>query len=963
MEFLIVAIAVPASLGLLLMVVGLLVTAGMLFLTLRVARRETRIRPGLDIARLVIGAGAVVVMGAIVGVQTPLVLAALAIAAGFVVGFAQGRGLEISFRDGTLFARRTLVGLAVWVVGIVAMQSAGLLNRTGVWRIGQIIAVFGVFTALGLLAGRNRPIGEARRRSTMAAGAAMVLLVPLAALALASGATASAQPLQLTDAEVCDLTPISGSWAQGVSSADSDLSVFGIVSFQVSVPTAVAACSNTWELNDGASVWVGAYLMPSEEQAASEIQRIASSAQGIAELVGTLDGSRAGDTLGIGAVRIDFEFDQLWITRVGPFIVYGHGEKSVDSFVPAIESMLERMGETIANLEAAASVAPTGGDGDTGEVTTGGDGTGDSTRGSGGSGGSTTGSDGTTGTGDDRVGWLTEGDITSDEALASAVATVAAAIAIGALTLAEGQQTITDLFGGGRGDAGTGGTGSVDGGGDDPPPPPLEPLDDPVVDDSLEPAVSQPTPSPSSVPGGATQPAQQAPPPTLRRTTVVLTGKDAERAIRDGVGGRVKIPTGNEQKDQASLDQQWGLDVRDDSTGEVHKSDHIGTEGQIEEIGPVATDEHGNTVVTVEVAVGPPPVGPPAAPQPGGVDIDVDPRPPEAPWGPGPPRPPPPPPTGVDIDEEPRPPEAPWDPEPPRPPPPEPEDKKPPVELEPEKRDDPDPPPPPPEPTKPEAQPESRPPDISEQETRDIVRRGIEHNRSPDDIKQDLDGLSHARGGGDVPLPDWVESVETPKGAVTTTGPEAEEYRRALTELQEASDRLGGYRDLILGNQKEITKWSEREQNWVVRWMAGLDHLREERLRFLAERRALEDELARINRRPDPMTYDGELFDSYEDAKNPARRAQLSSEVRDRMGALERDHKKRVERATETTEFDGKPYPMPADIYDAAYDREDSLADKVSRDGRPCTGQSPRARNPGRWDGRAGNTRVPGFRT
>jgi hypothetical protein len=80
------------------------------------------------------------------------------------------------------------------------------------------------------------------------------------------------------------------------------------------------------------------------------------------------------------------------------------------------------------------------------------------------------------------------------------------------------------------------------------------------------------------------------------------------------------------------------------------------------------------------------------------------------------------------------------------------------------------------------------------------------------------------------------------------------------------------------------------------------------------------------------MTYDGELFDSYEDAKNPARRAQLSSEVRDRMGALERDHKKRVERATETTEFDGKPYPMPADIYDAAYDREDSLADKVFRD-------------------------------
>jgi hypothetical protein len=252
--------------------------------------------------------------------------------------------------------------------------------------------------------------------------------------------------------------------------------------------------------------------------------------------------------------------------------------------------------------------------------------------------------------------------------------------------------------------------------------------------------------------------------------------------------------------------------------------------------------------------------------------------------------------------------------------------------LKPEKRDQPDPPPPPPEPTEPDPPPETRPPDISDQETRDIINRGIEHNRSPEDIKQDLDGLSHARGGVDVPMPDWVESVETPKGLVTATAAEAEEYRRALTELQETNESLDSYRDLIRGNQDEITKWSQREQNWVVRWLAGLDHLREERLRYLGERQKLADELARINRTPDPMTYDGEIFDSYEDAKNPVRRAQLSADVRDRMDALQRDHKKRVERATQTTESDGRPYPMPPDIHDAAYDREDGLADLVTGD-------------------------------
>jgi hypothetical protein len=50
MEFLVVAATLPESLSSVLMVVGLVVSAGILFLTFRVARRETPIRPGFDVA-------------------------------------------------------------------------------------------------------------------------------------------------------------------------------------------------------------------------------------------------------------------------------------------------------------------------------------------------------------------------------------------------------------------------------------------------------------------------------------------------------------------------------------------------------------------------------------------------------------------------------------------------------------------------------------------------------------------------------------------------------------------------------------------------------------------------------------------------------------------------------------------------------------------------------------------------
>lgn len=442
---------------------GIVFTAVTLLLTLRTAKRESRVRPGMDIGRIVIGAVALVVMGVFTGVQTPLLLAFAGIVAGALVGYFQGTGLEVFFKEGRLSSRRTLIAIAVWAAGIVAMQVAGLLNRTGVFRIGQTIALFGIFTGLGLFIGRRRPMAEARTKQAAMAGAALALLIPLAALALTPMLAASAQTL--SDDEVCDLTPRDGYWSIGPGGADAELSVLGIVNFEVTMPFAISGCSNTFELDDGALVHTAVYLMPSADVGATEISRVAAEATPSANFVGVLGSSRAGEVLGEGAVRIDFEFDILWFAQVGPFIVAGHGEKSLDSFVPASETMIERMGESIALVTPLAGLPGE----DPGTITT------EGTTGTTEAGSDTTVADPgtaqqppatTTSEDDDPLGWLTEGEITPDEALASAIAAVAAAVAVGALTLAEGQQTIADLIEearrGGWFSTGPGGTGLVD---------------------------------------------------------------------------------------------------------------------------------------------------------------------------------------------------------------------------------------------------------------------------------------------------------------------------------------------------------------------------------------------------------------------------------------------------------------------------------------------------------------------
>jgi hypothetical protein len=130
------------------------ISAAVLFLSLRKAASEVRIRPAFEWARIALGIGGALLIGMIVGVQTSQVLAIGAIVTGGAIGYFQGQQTIVSIRDSKLWAKRTIWGIALWSGGLIAMQLAGLGSRTGLFRIGQAISFFSMSVALGLIIGR-----------------------------------------------------------------------------------------------------------------------------------------------------------------------------------------------------------------------------------------------------------------------------------------------------------------------------------------------------------------------------------------------------------------------------------------------------------------------------------------------------------------------------------------------------------------------------------------------------------------------------------------------------------------------------------------------------------------------------------------------------------------------------------------------------------------------------------------
>jgi hypothetical protein len=113
-------------------------------------------------------------------------------------------------------------------------------------------------------------------------------------------------------------------------------------------------------------------------------------------------------------------------------------------------------------------------------------------------------------------------------------------------------------------------------------------------------------------------------------------------------------------------------------------------------------------------------------------------------------------------------------------------------------------------------------------EIADIVRWGVENQRSPEDIRADLDARHRQLGGtGPVELPEGVElptfeDVETPAGMVTLTAEEAAAYREALRQAERLPAAKESLREAIVEIEEETRMWAGWERMSDVRAVAGI---------------------------------------------------------------------------------------------------------------------------------------------
>lgn len=187
---------------------GIVLTVGMLGISVWTARRPVPVRTSFDIARLVLSLGAVVAVVAITGVGTPIPLAAGALLAGAALGIAQGNALKITIRDGRAIAQRATVGVIIWGAGMVTAQVAGVASRSGVLTLGQTVAYFSVGLTAATLAARGRKISATRAAAIVGAAGAGVVLVVLAVSAITPPRAGAQATGPLTDQDVCGLIPV-----------------------------------------------------------------------------------------------------------------------------------------------------------------------------------------------------------------------------------------------------------------------------------------------------------------------------------------------------------------------------------------------------------------------------------------------------------------------------------------------------------------------------------------------------------------------------------------------------------------------------------------------------------------------------------------------------------------------------------------------------------------------------------
>ncbi len=174
-----------------------------LLLAVFMVRRETRIRPRLELVRFLLSAATAIVLTLVHGAETPPVYLVLGLAAGLGIGVFQGRQLMIRVADGAAFASRSVLGIVGWGAGITLMQLAGALNRSGLIPLGTAGSFFGAALLGGLMLGRSNALGAAQARTTVYAVLALGLLLSLPGTATAE--TVDQAPVGATVHDLSDL--------------------------------------------------------------------------------------------------------------------------------------------------------------------------------------------------------------------------------------------------------------------------------------------------------------------------------------------------------------------------------------------------------------------------------------------------------------------------------------------------------------------------------------------------------------------------------------------------------------------------------------------------------------------------------------------------------------------------------------------------------------------------------------
>jgi hypothetical protein len=804
------------------------VSAGLLAFSVRSCRRPTPVRTGSDLVRLAVTTLGVVVMAIATGVSTAPGLVAVAAGGGLLLGVAQGWNLQAWLDGERLLVRRSALGVAAWGSGVVIAQGAGIAARASTLRLGQAVSWFGIGVLAGSLVGRHSRLQHSRLAvAPVPAGAGRLAAVAVVALALGaavSGGSPGVDGPQPSAAEVCaDLAPDGASTVARYYGGDSP----------DRGPT--AACIAERGPYEFFIVW----LAPGTDAEAAV--RAGGGLLGAVDGVprqGLPPGAVVADVGGFGFTTATERADATgYGVEFGRGPVYVDGSGSSDEGATAA-GLLGVAREIDAKVVAALPTDQT----DPQPTPALPDPTPDSGAGSD---DAVDPGDVTGETGDDLLPPVVapsvdvgadEPDVTSGQAVAQALTGLIAAAALGVISLGDARVLGDSLVLGG----------------------PLTPgeaihwidrLTSPTATGS-RPAAAGPVPTPPDDRG----PRQGAGPAAGMGThTVVLTGAAARAALAGGRGARIDLPS----------DVQWDENVEVEGAP-PHLAGWRGDVGIVRTISAVGETDTGEVSIVVDVdTYGDPPPVP---------DLDEVPMEPVSgsggeatPVGPRQPSPLP------DLDEvpggpPPGPGEVPLEPiggaggEPslvgPRGPAPVEETGPDPGGSEPEGGE-----PTGEEPSGEEPSGEEPPVDgedvgppgvvLDPVEIEDVISWGVDHNRSPDDIRADLDWRNQAQGGtGPVGLPVDLVQVDTPNGPVTLTAEEADAYRKAQAE----AERLAVAKDQLKERMAEVERDMARWRGWELmpehRAAAGVADLLTRAVEHEAEHERLVAEIVRLRRDP-----------------------------------------------------------------------------------------------------------------